>query len=307
MDAAALRDGMEGSAALRVLLHRYALAFQAQVTMTAACNARHAIEQRLARWLLIAHDRAGADEFPMTHEFVYHDARRAPPRRVAGRGRAAKGRADPLRPRPDGGHRPARPRSRVCECYHTAAGSSSRLLGTKRSQPRPARLRAHFLASFGPGTDARALARIRFGALPTAAPPLARPARGSTAREGAPVYKETLRQPPKLTGKRVLEVEDESSSSMLVEDERATPARRCWDPARRVDDALRLVEAAAADGGISAAVLDINLDGQHVGPVADRLAALGVPFLFATGYGENCDTGGHGAAPTLRSRSRRRG
>ncbi|CAA9257332.1 MAG: cAMP-binding proteins - catabolite gene activator and regulatory subunit of cAMP-dependent protein kinases, partial [uncultured Craurococcus sp.] len=42
-----------------------------------------------------------------------HDARRAPPRRVAGGGRAAKGRADPLRPRPDGGHRPARPRSRV--------------------------------------------------------------------------------------------------------------------------------------------------------------------------------------------------
>ena len=55
----------------------------------------------------------------------------------------------------------------------------------------------------------------------------------------------------------------------------------------------------AADGGISAAVLDINLDGQRVEPVADRLAALGVPFLFATGYGEGCDTGGHGAAPIL--------
>ncbi|MBD0274071.1 MAG: response regulator, partial [Acetobacteraceae bacterium] len=66
-----------------------------------------------------------------------------------------------------------------------------------------------------------------------------------------------------------------------------------------VDDALRLVEAAAADGGISAAVLDISLDGRHVGPVADRLAALGVPFLFATGYGEDCDTGGHRAVPVL--------
>ena len=32
----------------------------------------------------------------------------------------------------------------------------------------------------------------------------------------------------------------------------------------------------------------------------DRLAALGVPFVFATGYGENYDTGGHGTAPTLR-------
>ena len=63
------RVQMEGTA-LRALLHRYALAFQAQVTMTAACNARHAIEQRLSRWLLIAHDRAGADEFPITHEFL---------------------------------------------------------------------------------------------------------------------------------------------------------------------------------------------------------------------------------------------
>ena len=47
-------------------------------------------------------------------------------------------------------------------------------------------------------------------------------------------------------------------------------------------------------------MLDINLDGQHVEPVADRLAALGVPFLFATGYGEGHGTGGHGAAPVLR-------
>ncbi|HYI85448.1 MAG TPA: hypothetical protein VEX11_19865 [Acetobacteraceae bacterium] len=70
-------------------------------------------------------------------------------------------------------------------------------------------------------------------------------------------------------------------------------------PAPSVGDALRLAEAAAADGGLSAAVLDINLEGQRVWPVADRLAALGVPFLFAAGYGENCDTSGHGAAPVL--------
>ncbi len=36
----------------------------------------------------------------------------------------------------------------------------------------------------------------------------------------------------------------------------------------------------------AAAVLDGDLDGQHVGPLADRLAALGVPFLFATGYSQ---------------------
>ena len=70
-------------------------------------------------------------------------------------------------------------------------------------------------------------------------------------------------------------------------------------PVPTVGDALRLVEAAAADGGISAAVLDINLDGRHVAPVADRLAALGVPFLFATGYGEGWDRGAHATAPVL--------
>jgi CRP-like cAMP-binding protein len=40
------------------------------VTQTAACNGHHALDQRLARWLLMAHDRAGRDEFPMTQEFL---------------------------------------------------------------------------------------------------------------------------------------------------------------------------------------------------------------------------------------------
>lgn len=106
-------------------------------------------------------------------------------------------------------------------------------------------------------------------------------------------------RPRKLQGHRVLVVEDEALISMLVEDELHDAGAEVSGPAPSVDDALRLVEAAAADGGISAAVLDINLDGQRVAPVASRLAALGVPFLFATGYGETCDTGGHGRAPIL--------
>ena len=107
----------------------------------------------------------------------------------------------------------------------------------------------------------------------------------------------------KLTGTRVLVVEDEIFASMLVEDELRDAGATVLGPAPSVGDALRLVEAAAADGGISAAVLDINLDGRHVAPVADRLAALGVPFVFATGYGEHCDRHGHGAAPVLVSSS----
>ncbi len=96
-------------------------------------------------------------------------------------------------------------------------------------------------------------------------------------------------RPAKLKGKRV----------HVVEDELRDAGAEVVGPAPSVDDALRLVETIAANGGISAAVLDINLGGQHVAPVADRLAALGVPFLFATGYGENRDAGGHGAAPVV--------
>jgi hypothetical protein len=126
---------MEASAALRLLLNRYALAFQAQVTMTAACNARHAIEQRLARWLLIAARPRRGGRVPHDARVHGDDARRAPPRPCRWPRGAAKGRADPLRPRPDGGHRPARPRSRVCECYHTARREFARLLGTGGAPP----------------------------------------------------------------------------------------------------------------------------------------------------------------------------
>jgi DNA-binding response OmpR family regulator len=109
----------------------------------------------------------------------------------------------------------------------------------------------------------------------------------------------SLGRAAELSGRRVLVVEDEPLVSMLIEDELRDAGATVLGPARSVADALRLVESAAANGGISVAVLDINLDGRHVAPVADRLAALRVPFLFATGYGDGCDTGGHGAAPTL--------
>ena len=45
-------------------------ALHAQVAQTAACNGHHAVDERLARWLLMAHDRAEGAEFPMTQEFM---------------------------------------------------------------------------------------------------------------------------------------------------------------------------------------------------------------------------------------------
>lgn len=64
-------------------------------------------------------------------------------------------------------------------------------------------------------------------------------------------------------------------------------------PAPSVADALALV----AGGGIDAAVLDVNLRGEHVYPVADALAARGIPFLFATGYSDDMIDARYGRAP----------
>ena len=55
-------------------LFRYALryggALLVSVAQVAACNATHDLRQRMARWLLMAHDRAGSDRFRLTHEFI---------------------------------------------------------------------------------------------------------------------------------------------------------------------------------------------------------------------------------------------
>jgi len=103
-----------------------------------------------------------------------------------------------------------------------------------------------------------------------------------------------------LGGKRVLVAEDEAIVAMLVEEELLEVGAEVVGPAGSVGDALHLIEAASREGGLSAAVLDIDLEGEAVTPVADMLAALDVPFVFATGYdSEHCNTGGHGAAPVL--------
>jgi CRP-like cAMP-binding protein len=67
---AALRQAFNESEALRNRLLRYMQALHVQVSQTAVCNKHHSLEERLTRWLLMAHDRAGEDQFPMTHEFM---------------------------------------------------------------------------------------------------------------------------------------------------------------------------------------------------------------------------------------------
>ena len=70
MEAGAFRAELDRVPSFRALLLRYALVHHGQVARTAACNGRHHTDQRLARWLLMAHDRVEGDAFPMTHEFL---------------------------------------------------------------------------------------------------------------------------------------------------------------------------------------------------------------------------------------------
>ena len=68
--AAALREAVSHAPRLRNLLLRYAHLFHVQVAQTAACNAHHELGQRLARWLLGAHDRSGTAELPLTQDWI---------------------------------------------------------------------------------------------------------------------------------------------------------------------------------------------------------------------------------------------
>jgi CRP-like cAMP-binding protein len=70
MQAPAFKSALEKIPSFRKVILHYAMAFQVQVAMTAACNGRHVVERRLARWLLMAHDRSASDTFAMTHEFL---------------------------------------------------------------------------------------------------------------------------------------------------------------------------------------------------------------------------------------------
>jgi CRP-like cAMP-binding protein len=68
--AANVRDAADKSVTLHRAMLQYANAFLKQTTSTALANGRSKIEERLARWLLMAHDRIDGDVLPLTHEFL---------------------------------------------------------------------------------------------------------------------------------------------------------------------------------------------------------------------------------------------
>jgi CRP-like cAMP-binding protein len=65
-----LLEACDASASLRRLLTRYVHSLSIQASMTAASNARYALPERLARWLLMCHDRTDHDRMELTHEFL---------------------------------------------------------------------------------------------------------------------------------------------------------------------------------------------------------------------------------------------
>lgn len=70
MSAEAFRQHTTGETPLRRLCLRYMQAYLSMVSQSTACNALHALENRLARWLLQSHDRIRQDEFLLTQEYL---------------------------------------------------------------------------------------------------------------------------------------------------------------------------------------------------------------------------------------------
>jgi CheY-like chemotaxis protein len=81
---------------------------------------------------------------------------------------------------------------------------------------------------------------------------------------------------------RILVVEDELMIRMLLEDMLGELGYTVAAEAARIEEALE----AAKNADFDIAILDVNLNGQPISPVADALVARGMPFVFATGYGE---------------------
>jgi DNA-binding response OmpR family regulator len=84
-----------------------------------------------------------------------------------------------------------------------------------------------------------------------------------------------------LKGRHILLVEDEYFIADDLKRSVSAYGGSVAGPVATLREALNLLDS---DQNIDGAVLDINLRGEHVYPLADRLIASGVPFLFLTGY-----------------------
>ena len=97
------------------------------------------------------------------------------------------------------------------------------------------------------------------------------------------------------TGKRVLVVEDELMIRMLLQDMLTDLGHTLAGEAGGIEEALTLAKQSEFD----VAILDVNLNGQPISPVVEVLVARGLPFVFATGYGQRGVPEPYRTTPTL--------
>jgi CheY-like chemotaxis protein len=95
--------------------------------------------------------------------------------------------------------------------------------------------------------------------------------------------------------RRILVVEDELMIRMLLQDMLADLGHTLAGEAGRIDEALMLAKQCEFD----LAILDVNLNGQPISPVVEVLVARGLPFVFATGYGQSGVPEPYRKSPTL--------
>ena len=96
-------------------------------------------------------------------------------------------------------------------------------------------------------------------------------------------------------GKRILVVEDELMIRMLLQDMLADLGHTLAGEAGRIDEAIALAKQSEFD----IAILDVNLNGQPISPVVEVLVERGLPFVFATGYGQRGVPEPYRQTPTL--------
>ncbi|MBC7769548.1 MAG: response regulator [Phycisphaerales bacterium] len=99
-----------------------------------------------------------------------------------------------------------------------------------------------------------------------------------------------------LLDRRILVVEDEMMILMMLEGMLEDLGCTSITAAPTVKKALGLIEAQNFD----VAMLDLNLNGEKSYPVADKLSARGVPFLFSTGYADHGMIEGYADRPVLK-------
>jgi len=96
-------------------------------------------------------------------------------------------------------------------------------------------------------------------------------------------------------GTRILVVEDELMIRMLLDGMLSDLGYTMTAEAGAIDDAMRLAKQADFD----AAILDVNLNGEPITPVVEILVERGLPFVFATGYGQRGVPEAYRTSPTL--------